>query len=197
MKKVFAFLLACAMLVLIASCEQTPSETMDSTPSETTTENSTTTETTTSPETTTILQESTTFSTPYVPRNLPSGISLGMSYDEVVSVVGDEENIFFYIDYAFYTDREGDWVILEFSKDEKFAVMKAEAYAPKEVRSSDFDAVFAGMDLFEVAEIVGIPKGTFTSGVASVYYKTDDGEIFQIRLDSDMKVKSCVKLNLS
>ena len=47
MKKVFAFLLACAMLVLIASCEQTPRETMDSTPSETTTENSTTTETTT------------------------------------------------------------------------------------------------------------------------------------------------------
>ena len=38
MKKVFAFLLACAMLILIASCEQTPSETTDRTPSETTTE---------------------------------------------------------------------------------------------------------------------------------------------------------------
>jgi hypothetical protein len=38
MKRLFAFLLACAMLILIASCEQTPSETTDRTPSETTTE---------------------------------------------------------------------------------------------------------------------------------------------------------------
>ncbi len=72
MKKLLAFLLVCAMLVLIASCEQTPSETTDSTPSETTTENFTTTETTTASETTTtdmpVIPE------PYKPTGLPSDV---------------------------------------------------------------------------------------------------------------------------
>ena len=64
------------MLVLIASCEQKPNETTDSTPSETTTENSTTTETTTSPETTTAVPV---IPEPYKPTGLPSDISYGIN----------------------------------------------------------------------------------------------------------------------
>ncbi len=71
MKKLLACLLACAMLVFIASCEQTPSETTDSTPIETTAEMVMTTETTTAPEAT---KEPHVDPEPYKPSIVPSDV---------------------------------------------------------------------------------------------------------------------------
>ena len=102
------------------------------------------------------------------------------------------ENIFRFMDYAFYVDGNGKNVVLKYGEDLE-TVIASERYNIVNPSLNDFESLEKGMDVFEVVRRVGIPKGTASFGMITLVFDASDGTEFIIYWNPDMTLASVKK----
>ncbi len=66
-----------------------------------------------------------------------------------------------------------------------YAITDIRIYTEKTPSHEDFAKIEAGMDIHEVTSLVGRPKGSETSGMSSLSYRTADGDLYYIYLHGE------------
>lgn len=122
-----------------------------------------------------------------------SKIKVGMTHDEVNSLVPDEHNKFSYMNYSFFSDSDDNWIVVQYDSENK-NVTQVETFKKREVTDADFQKIKEGMTPFEVVENIGLPYGSFTSGMLTLAFKTDDGNEYWVYFIPEGTVSSVTKL---
>ena len=110
----------------------------------------------------------------------------GASYEELSELFFGNEH-FEHGEFVFIKDRRGTNVVAEL-KIGSNEVVDIRAYPPVSPSHEDFEKITDGMSVFDVVERVGIPFGSFTSGVDSLSFKASDGSVYMVVWDMNMKV---------
>ena len=83
-------------------------------------------------------------------------------------------NCFNYCGYLFFS-YNGANVVAQTDADGK-TLKKVEKYEMVTPDDAAFDNLEEGMTVFDLVEKVGLPKGSYTSGMISLFFETNDGE---------------------
>lgn len=118
----------------------------------------------------------------------PKEITVGMSYEEAISLRPDS---FYYIKYMFYTENEKN-IVITFEK-EKYLVEKIEEFPVVTANQMAISSIKEGMTVSEVVRLVGIPTGSTESGLIMLNFQRADGSTFYVEFDGNMKVISVLK----
>ena len=97
--------------------------------------------------------------------------------NELMTVQDIEElgiNCFNYCGYLFFS-YSGKNVVAQTDSDGKM-LKKVESYDIVKPDTSDFDGLVEGMTVFEVVRRVGLPKGSYSSGMITLFFETHDGK---------------------
>ncbi len=114
-------------------------------------------------------------------------IEVGMKASEVSAWLEDRDT-FDFIDYTIYESFNGENVVIQYDSQHQY-VIKVQAYPKKTVTRETFFTIKEGMDIFQVVEIVGKPRGS-TFGVIALLFSNEDGFGGYVRFHSqfDMTV---------
>ena len=119
----------------------------------------------------------------YIAVHDTCGITVGMTHAEARELV--PKDAFSYLDYCFYENTLGNSVVVQFSNDHK-SVAKINCY-PKNIFDNSrlaFSGIKKGMSVQQVVSKVGIPDGSYTSGMITLAYKLNSNSQCWIYLDS-------------
>ena len=107
----------------------------------------------------------------------------GMSFEEF-QVKNQEESYFQYFEYLFMKNNEGDHIVARVSDDWN-VIAKVNVYKEESVDNSDqsFSAIKKGMSIEEVISMVGIPQGSYTSGMPTLSFESTTGKVYWIYLN--------------
>ena len=124
----------------------------------------------------------------YSPENAVENIDryIGASYKELdYAFLGKDS--FQYANFVFIKATDKKNVVAELDSEHK-NVVDIRAYRSVSPSHEDFEEITDGMSVFDVVERVGIPFGSFTSGVDSLSFKASDGSVYMVVWDMNMKV---------
>jgi hypothetical protein len=97
----------------------------------------------------------------------------GMSFEEFMAK-NSEESYFAYIGYLFTKDNEGNHVVARLS-DDCTVITKVTRYEAKSIGNSDesFVKIKEGMSVEQIVSMVGIPEGSYTSGMITLAFRSN------------------------
>lgn len=98
-----------------------------------------------------------------------------------------------YGSYLFLSYDESNIVAMISSEDHS-TLEKITMYVPVSSTDSDFEKINEGMTVFQVVESVGLPEGSFTHGMKSLYFNTTEGNVFVVYFNNNDTVSKVVRL---
>lgn len=109
--------------------------------------------------------------------DLPSEIEIGMTRSDFKMLTEGTE-VFNYIMYSFFQDQEGqDVTILWGNNGTTIAKINRVPHVVATVEG--FRSLEAGMDVFEVVNRIGLPFDSFTSGMITMAFQFENGQVYQ------------------
>lgn len=128
----------------------------------------------------------------------PSETESGTNSDHAVMegmTVADIDSLqidyFRYSSYLFLS-YDGYNIVARISSHDQSTLEEVYTYAVVSSTDSDFEKIKPGMTFFQVVEAVGLPEGSLTSGMKSLYFKTIDGNTYNIYFNDDNTVNEVV-----
>jgi hypothetical protein len=111
-------------------------------------------------------------------------VSIGMTYEEFHSFM-DGKDVFSYGHYAFWTDENGNEIVVRFSNPE-LKIDRIEHFPRQGAKptSEDFEKISVGMDMFDVVERVGKPFRSVTSGLMTLDFLAEDETVYRVSFDT-------------
>lgn len=101
----------------------------------------------------------------------------GMPINQFYELI-PEDRYFSYLDYIFYKHSDGTDVVATVSDDYK-SISSLRSFPDSAGLPSRMSAhtIVPGMTVYDVVRILGTPKGTYTSGMITLYFELNDGSI--------------------
>lgn len=88
---------------------------------------------------------------------------------------------------------DGSNIVAKISSNDHSTLEKVEMYVPISPVDSDFEKIKVGMTVFQVVESVGLPEGSFTHGMNSLYFNTTEGNVFVVYFNDSNTVSEVVR----
>lgn len=107
----------------------------------------------------------------------------GMSYDEFTEK-NSEESYFRYMSYIFTKNNEGDHIVARVA-DDHATISKISCFKNENIDRSDdaYWKIKEGMTVEQIVSIVGIPEGSYTSGMITLAFESDSGARYCVYFD--------------
>ena len=120
-----------------------------------------------------------------VPKDkVNSQFKTGMTRDDVLSL---DAACFCYREYIFCKSDGENNVVCKVNSDTSL-VEEVMEFPPAEPKKEAFSAICEGMTVTDVVKTVGLPFRTATFGLSTLDFQADDGTVYRIQWDEDMKV---------
>ena len=103
-----------------------------------------------------------------------------LSYEQFT----ENEEIFKFLNYAFYESSNEVAVVAKLDHDKK-EVVEIKEFDTVIPTAQTFSKIERGMSVYEVVELVGLPTRSVTFGFASTDFETDDG-VWRVQWDTDL-----------
>lgn len=120
-----------------------------------------------------------------------SQFQIGMTRDDVLSA---DAECFQYLAYLFCKNNEGNNVVCKLNNDRQL-IEKIWEFPSVEPTREAFSAICKGMTVTDVVKTVGLPFRTATFGLSTLDFQCDDGTVYRIQWDKDMKVIDMVEFS--
>lgn len=117
----------------------------------------------------------------FIPLPVYDGAYVGMSYIDFINLF-PREKAFHYFRYSFYTNSLGDYVVARHHND-TIVELKSIRKLTTNPSEATFNRIKEGTDLMDVVAMVGIPAGSYTSGMSTCYFYTNNGSRYTIYWD--------------
>ena len=100
-----------------------------------------------------------------------------------------ESDRFCYMNYVFYTNEKGNYVVARFSDNpvSMSSIVQLKHFYKKNINPTPeaFSKIESGMSIFDVVKLVGIPFGSYTSGMDSLAFKDTNGDTYSVYISAD------------
>lgn len=108
----------------------------------------------------------------------------GMSFEEFKGKNSEDSYFLYYGGYLFTKNNEGNHIVARMS-DDGTVISKINCYEVSNIDNSDeaFNSIKEGMSIEEVVSIVGIPQGSYTSGMPTLSFESASGKMYWIYLN--------------
>jgi hypothetical protein len=108
----------------------------------------------------------------------------GMSFEEFKGKNSEDSYFLYYGGYLFTKNNEGNHIVARMT-DDGTVISKINCYEATNIDNSDeaFNSIKEGMSIEEVVSIVGIPQGSYTSGMPTLSYESASGKMYWIYLN--------------
>lgn len=108
----------------------------------------------------------------------------GMSFEEFKGKNSEDSYFLYYGGYLFTKNNEGNHIVARMS-DDGTVISKINCYEESNIDNSDeaFNSIKEGMSIEEVVSIVGIPQGSYTSGMPTLSFESASGKMYWIYLN--------------
>jgi hypothetical protein len=108
----------------------------------------------------------------------------GMSFEEFREKNSEDSYFLYYGGYLFTKNNEGNHIVARMS-DDGTVISKINCYEVSNIDNSDeaFNSIKEGMSIEEVVSIVGIPQGSYTSGMPTLSFESASGKMYWIYLN--------------
>ena len=108
----------------------------------------------------------------------------GMSFEEFRGKNSEDSYFLYYGGYLFTKNNEGNHIVARMS-DDGTVISKINCYEVSNIDNSDeaFNSIKEGMSIEEVVSIVGIPQGSYTSGMPTLSFESASGKMYWIYLN--------------
>lgn len=108
----------------------------------------------------------------------------GMSFEEFKGKNSEDSYFLYYGGYLFTKNNEGNHIVARMT-DDGTVISKINCYEATNIDNSDkaFNSIKEGMSIEEVVSIVGIPQGSYTSGMPTLSFESASGKMYWIYLN--------------
>ena len=130
------------------------------------------------------------------PSETESGVNSDFEVREGMTVADIDSLQIDYFRYGSYLflSYDGSNIVAMISNNDSDTLEKVMMYVPVSPTDSDFKKINVGMTPFQVVELVGLPEGSFTHGMKSLYFNTTEGKVFVVYLNNNDNVSEVVEL---
>ena len=116
--------------------------------------------------------------TTFVYKEFPYKVGDTFDNDNPLVTPSEMHDLYWYCDYYFFEYSRKNYVLLfDYMSN---TISELYSYPIREVKDEDFDKIEEGMYVQEVVELVGLPFGSYTSGLLSLSFRSTSGNMHVI-----------------